>query len=148
MITKKPEGKRLYMYVMYVYITFFSPKTLNRGFFTLAVLNLLAAARLRKSFFPLQCSTALTTCRDGWLGFLFRWRTQQSAITGINCRITQLPNLWTQKALGRTRSNGRSRACRISVSIHNTSFQSLLCEKSRKEMKQSLSILWACSSLR
>lgn len=36
-----------------------------------------------------------------WLGFLFRWRTQQSAITGMNCRITQLPNLWTQKAPGR-----------------------------------------------
>ena len=46
-------------------------------------------------------STALTTCRDWWLGFPFRWRTQQSAITGMNCRITQLPNLWTQKAPGR-----------------------------------------------
>ena len=47
-------------------------------------------------------STALTTCRDGWLGFPFRWRTQQSAISGINCRITLLPNLWTQKAPGRS----------------------------------------------
>ena len=47
-------------------------------------------------------STATTTCRDGWLGFLFRWRTQQSAISGINCRIIQLPNLWTQKAHGRS----------------------------------------------
>lgn len=46
--------------------------------------------------------TAPTTCRDGWLGFLFRWRTQQSAISGINCRIIQLPNLWTQKAHGRS----------------------------------------------
>ena len=50
----------------------------------------------------LRLSMALTTCRDGWLGFLFRWRTQQSAISGINCRITQLPNLWTQMAPGRS----------------------------------------------
>ena len=49
----------------------------------------------------LRLSMALTTCRDGWLGFLFRWRTQQSAISGINCRTFQLPNLWTQMALGR-----------------------------------------------
>ena len=51
-----------------------------------------------------QLSTAPTTCRDGWLGFLFRWRTQQRAISGINCRIILLPNLWTQMAHGRSPS--------------------------------------------
>ena len=58
------------------------------------------AAGVESSWF--NFITAPTTCRDGWLGFLFRWRTQQSAISGINCRIIQLPNLWTQMAHGRS----------------------------------------------
>lgn len=55
-------------------------------------------------FFFFLLNTAPTTCRDGWLGFLFRWRTQQRAISGINCRIILLPNLWTQMAHGRSPS--------------------------------------------
>lgn len=62
-------------------------------------------------------STAPTTCRDGWLGFLFRWRTQQSAISGINCRIIQVPNLWTQTAHGR--SSLESSPCMPYFSVSN-----------------------------
>lgn len=47
------------------------------------------------------CGVEPKTCRDGWLGFPYLWRTQQSAISGMNCRISPLLNLWTQKALGR-----------------------------------------------
>ena len=87
-------------------------------------------------FLPLEkkfLSTAPTTCRDGWLGFLFRWRTQQSAISGINCRIIQLPNLWTQKAHGRSSLRVIPVHAASQCRTKNLSFPLLRCSGSCRE---------------
>ena len=65
-----------------------------------------------RKFVFLSISTALTTCRDGWLGFPFRWRTQQSAISGINCRISITESLNAKGAREKSPVD-HPRACRI-----------------------------------
>ena len=115
--------------------------------------------RLKERDLLFLLSTAPTTCRDGWLGFLFRWRTQQSAISGINCRIIQLPNLWTQKAHGRSSSRvipvhatSQCRTTKKPPTVRVTTNRSCECfwnKKSKREsdvwrfLKQSATLVFA-----
>jgi len=78
-------------------------------------------------------STAPTTCRDGWLGFPFRWRTQQSAISGINCRITNYRIFERKRPTGETVHRRTPWMPQPSVSNKKHSFPRLFrrCELSR-----------------